>query len=88
MPQRLHSRYQRILADLPWQGRPVALQVVARRFRCLNPSCARQTFAERQTFAKRLVGAPVAARRTRGSGSSGTKSSIEGGWWRARLLGP
>jgi len=59
MSQRLHSRYQRILADLPWQGRPVALQVVARRFRCLNPSCARQTFAER------LVGAPVAARRTR-----------------------
>ena len=59
MSQRLHSRYRRILADLPWQGRPVALQVVARRFRCLNPSCARQTFAER------LVGAPAAARRTR-----------------------
>ena len=58
--QRLHSRYQRTLADLPWQGRPVALQVQARRFRCLNPSCARQTFAER------LAGvAPVAARRTR-----------------------
>jgi len=58
--QRLHSRYQRTLADLPWQGRPVALQVAARRFRCLNPSCARQTFAER------LAGiAPVAARRTR-----------------------
>ena len=64
MSQRLHSRYRRILADLPWQGRPVALQVVARRFRCFNPSCARQTFAKRQTFAERLVGAPVAARRT------------------------
>ncbi len=58
--QRLHSRYQRTLADLPWQGRPVALQVQARRFRCLNPSCARQTFSER------LAGvAPVAARRTK-----------------------
>jgi len=58
--QRLHSRYQRTLADLPWQGRPAALQVQARRFRCLNPSCARQTFAER------LAGvAPAAARRTR-----------------------
>ena len=55
MSQRLHSRYQRILADLPWQGRPVALQVVARRFRCLNPFCARQTFAER------LVGVTPAA---------------------------
>ncbi len=57
--QRLHSRYQRTLADLPWQGRPVALQVQARRFRCLDPSCARQTFAER------LAGAPAAARRTK-----------------------
>ncbi len=60
MSQRLHGRYQRTLADLPWQGRPAALQVQARRFRCLNPSCARQTFAER------LAGvAPAAARRTR-----------------------
>ncbi len=58
--QWLHSRYQRTLADLPWQGRPVALQVQARRFRCLNPSCARQTFAER------LAGvAPASARRTK-----------------------
>jgi len=38
----------------------VALQVQARRFRCLNPSYARQTFSER------LAGvAPVAARRTK-----------------------
>jgi len=56
---RLHSRYQRTLADLPWQGRPVALQVQARRFRCLNPACARQTFAERLSGV-----APVAGRRT------------------------
>jgi len=43
---RVHSRYNRLLGDLPWQGRPVTLQVQARRFRCLNPLCARQTFAE------------------------------------------
>ena len=55
---RLHSRYQRTLADLPWQGRPVALHVHARRFRCLKPSCPRQTFAER------LPGVASAARRT------------------------
>jgi len=42
----------------------VALQVQARRFRCLNPACARQTFAER------LPGvASVAARRTERLGS-------------------
>ncbi len=45
--QRLHGRYQRTLADLPWQGSPVALQVAARRFRCVNLSCTHQIFAER-----------------------------------------
>jgi len=44
---RLHSRYQRTLGDLPWQGRPVVLRVQARRFRCPHPACPRQTFAER-----------------------------------------
>jgi transposase len=44
--RRVHSRYQRTLRDLPWQGRPVRLCVQARRFRCLNPACSRQTFAE------------------------------------------
>ena len=44
--RRIHSRYQRTLRDLPWQGQPVTLCVQARRFRCLNPACSRQTFAE------------------------------------------
>jgi transposase len=56
---RVHSRYDRVLADLPWQGRPVTLRLQARRFRCLNPSCPRQTFAERLPKT-----APLAARRT------------------------
>ena len=56
---RVHSRYERAFGDLPWQGRPVTLRVQARRLRCLNPACPRQTFAER------LVGtAPASARRT------------------------
>lgn len=56
---RVHSRHERTLDDLPWQGRPVTLRVQARRFRCLTPSCPRQTFSER------LMGvAMVAARRT------------------------
>jgi len=55
---RIHSRYQRTLRDLPWQGRPVALRLQMRRFRCLNPTCPRQTFAEAlpgavQPFARR-----------------------------------
>ena len=44
---RIHSRRTRVLRDLPWQGRPVSLQVTARRFRCATPSCARHTFTER-----------------------------------------
>ena len=57
--ERLHSRYRRLLSDLPWQGRPVTLHVHARRFRCLNLTCSRQTFAERLSGT-----APAAARRT------------------------
>jgi transposase len=43
---RIHAHYQRRLMDLPWQGRPAMLLVRVRRFRCGNPSCPRQTFAE------------------------------------------
>jgi transposase len=44
---RVHSRYERRLADLPWQGRPVAVRIRARRFICARPACPRRTFAER-----------------------------------------
>jgi len=47
LSRRLHSHYGRVLRDLPWQGRPVTIQVAARRFRCLNTACPRKTFAER-----------------------------------------
>jgi transposase len=47
-----------MLHDLPWQGQPVTLCIQARRFRCLNSACSRQTFAEpladaAQPFAQR-----------------------------------
>ena len=44
---RVHSHYQRTLADLPWQGHIVALRVQARRFRCTTHGCQRRIFAER-----------------------------------------
>ncbi|WP_247871511.1 MULTISPECIES: ISL3 family transposase [unclassified Azospirillum] len=43
----VHSRYTRTLADLPWQGRTVAVRVAARRFRCQMAACPRRIFAER-----------------------------------------
>src|SRR5215211_7497266 len=43
---RVHSRYQRIVADFAWAHIPVVLQLHVRRFFCLNPACARVTFSE------------------------------------------
>lgn len=45
--QRIHSYYQRSPRDLPVSGQAVQLQLRVRRFRCLNPQCSQQTFAER-----------------------------------------
>jgi len=56
---RVHSRYWRTVADQPWGGRPVAIRIRARRFRCANAACARRIFVERLPDL-----APVAARRT------------------------
>lgn len=42
----VHSRYERILSDLPWGGRTVRLVVRIRRFFCRQPTCSRKTFAE------------------------------------------
>ena len=44
---RVHSRYSRTLADLPWQGRTARLVVEVRRFFCGTTECPRKTFAER-----------------------------------------
>lgn len=57
---RVHSRYQRTVADVPWGGVPVRLLVLVRRFRCDNLACPRVVFCER-------LGPAIAAyaRRTR-----------------------
>jgi transposase len=57
--ERVHSRYVRTLADLPWAGVAVRLRVEVRKFFCENPTCPRRIFRER------LDGiAAVSARRT------------------------
>lgn len=45
--KRVHSRYRRTLADLPWQGLAVSLVLEARRFFCEAAGCLRQIFVER-----------------------------------------
>src|SRR5262245_12885432 len=52
---RVHSRYDRRVADLAWGARPVALRVRVRRCFCRPPTCGRRVFAER-------LGAVAAAR--------------------------
>ena len=47
LARRVHSRYLRRIADLPWQGVAVRLELWVRRFRCDEPTCARCIFAER-----------------------------------------
>jgi transposase len=47
LSDRIHSHYQRSLADLPSQGRPVSIRLSARRFRYTMAQCPRKIFAER-----------------------------------------
>jgi len=44
---RVHSKYRRTLADLPWHGLRVRLDVHVRRFFCDVPGCKRWIFTER-----------------------------------------
>jgi hypothetical protein len=59
---RIHSQYQRALADLPSQGRLVRIRLWARRFRCAGAECQQTIFTERlEATASR----PFARRTTR-----------------------
>ena len=44
---RIHSRYQRQVADLPWQGATVRMELLARKFFCLQENCQQRIFCER-----------------------------------------
>lgn len=43
----VHSRYRRVVADVPCGNRPVRLHLEVRKFFCRNTSCARKIFTER-----------------------------------------
>jgi transposase len=44
---RVHSYYARKVADLPWHGVSVRLELHTRRFRCRNSLCTKRVFCER-----------------------------------------
>jgi len=58
---RVHSRYERTLADLPWGERAITVRLGVRRMFCDNRRCERRIFAERLPG----VAAPWARRTTR-----------------------
>ena len=45
--RRIHSDYERTLADLPWAQYRVRLQLRVRKWFCRNRSCPRRIFTER-----------------------------------------
>ena len=45
--KRVHSRYTRILSDLPWGSFTVQLHLYARKYFCTVRSCSRRIFTER-----------------------------------------
>lgn len=56
---RIHSRYDRTLADLPWAAYRVRLQLRVRKWFCCNPPCRRRIFTERlPSVAAPGLGAP------------------------------
>lgn len=44
---KIHSRYSRHLADLPWAGIPVQFDLQVRKFFCRNDACKQRIFCER-----------------------------------------
>ena len=47
LAERVHSRYRRVLADLPLCGRRLVLVLRLRKFLCPNAGCLRHVFCER-----------------------------------------
>lgn len=47
---KVHSRYQREIQDLPIQGKRTILLVTTRKLFCDNPECQKKTFSERHPF--------------------------------------
>src|SRR4051794_34173455 len=45
--KRVHSRYERTLADLPWGAYAIIIRLRVRRLFCRNTRCERRIFAER-----------------------------------------
>ncbi|MEV6964484.1 ISL3 family transposase [Hamadaea sp. NPDC051192] len=70
--QRVHSRYQRRLADTGVGDREVAISLTVRRFFCDEPACDRKVFAEQIDMVTTRFGrrTPAAAKTVRDVGTA------------------
>jgi transposase len=76
---RIHSRYQRTVADLPCAGRNVILALTLRKFVCGTPTCWRKIFTERlpglvESYA-RMTGRLIALMQVMGLVAGGQKGT-------------
>jgi len=72
--KRVHSRYVRTLADLPWGEHAVTVLLSVRRLFCDNKKCERRLFAERLPD----VAVPWARRTTRLAGRDSVAWTVTG----------
>jgi transposase len=81
----VHGYYERTVADVPADGRPVVVRVQVRRMRCADPGCPVQTFREQvpgvldryQRRTVRLSGqAGAVARRLAGRAGAGLLAAL------------
>src|ERR1700747_1117596 len=79
--KRVHSRYERTLADLPWGTYAVSIRLKMRRLFCDNAQCQSRIFAERVPS----VVAPWARKTTRLTGRLMAMGLALGGAAGARL---
>ena len=80
--RRVHSRYRRRLADLPWHGLRVRFELSVRKFFCDDSTCGRRIFTERLP----TTAAPYARRTTRAAAALQAIAFALGGAAGARLV--
>jgi transposase len=84
--EQVHSRYRRVVADVPCGSKPVSLSLEVRKFFCRTPTCPRKIFTERLPD---LVQPPARmTNRLRAALQAlGLATGGEGGAWLAPKLG-
>ncbi|HET9895551.1 MAG TPA: transposase family protein [Streptosporangiaceae bacterium] len=74
---RVHGYHERVVADVPADGRPVVIGVRVRRMRCPDPGCPVQAFRERDRQPR--AGEAAAAGAAHHAATAGDRVDVLGG---------